>query len=331
MSVKDTVFKVLQNKKDSDGWVSGQELADACGVTRTSVWKAVKALQVQGAAIEAVTNKGYRLIQSNIYNADSIRALLDDSSIRVDFFDVLDSTNTEAKRRLVSSSAKELHRSVIVASQQTEGRGRLGRRFFSPVNTGIYLSILYAPGIIAAPGMFTANAAVGVARAIKKVYGVESGIKWVNDIFINGKKVCGILTEGVTDFESGMIEAAIIGIGVNIVNNALLPQEVAGGVYAEGAVEETKRSELAAEIVNETLKILDGGEEAVKESMKEYKDRSILIGREIEVSPVIGQTEKNFICTPVDITEDAKLVVQLKDGSKKTLDCGEVSINSSKI
>lgn len=331
MSVKDTVFSVLKDTSNDGGWVSGQELADACGVTRTSVWKAVKSLQACGAEIEAVTNKGYRLLRTNIFNAESIRSFLADKLVQVDFFDKIDSTNTEGKRRIVSGDAKKLHRSVIVAAEQTEGRGRLGRKFYSPVNTGIYLSILYSPGKISSPGLFTANAAVGVSRAIKKVYGVECGIKWVNDIFIGGKKICGILTEGVTDFESGMIEAAVIGIGVNIMNNALLPQDVAGGVYSECSGVDTKRSELAAEIVNETLLILDGGESAVNESMKEYKARSILIGREIEVTPVIGQDEGKYFCTPVDITEDAKLVVRLSDGSEKMLDCGEVSINSSKV
>lgn len=331
MSVKDTVFSVLQNTSNEGGWVSGQELADTCGVTRTSVWKAVKSLQACGAEIEAVTNKGYRLLRTNIFNVESIHVFLADKSVHVDFFDKIDSTNTEGKRQLVAGDAKKLHRSVIVAAEQTEGRGRLGRKFYSPVNTGIYLSILYSPEKISSPGLFTANAAVGVSRAIKEVYGVECGIKWVNDIFIGGKKVCGILTEGVTDFESGMIEAVIIGIGVNITNNALLPQKVAGGVYGECTGVDTKRSELVAEIVNETLGILDGGEIAVKESMKEYKARSILIGREIEVTPVIGQDEGKYLCTPIDITDDAKLVVRLSDGSEKMLDCGEVSINSSKV
>ena len=150
------------------------------------------------------------------------------------------------------------------------------------------------------------------------------------DIYIDGKKVCGILTEGVCNFETGLIESAIIGIGINIANNSELPQDVAGGVIS-GDENNTKRSELAAGVISELLSILDGGEESIKKSMEEYKSRSFLIGQEINVSPVIGQTENDYICKVLDITEEAKLVVELEDGSKKTLDCGEVSIHSKKM
>lgn len=329
MAVKDTVLAVLKNVDSEDGFISGQELAEKCGVTRTSVWKAVEALRKQGAAIEAVTNRGYRLTESDIFDAETILSFVEDPSVKVKFFDVIDSTNTQAKRELAEEVAGKLHKTVYVAAHQTAGRGRLGRPFYSPDSSGIYLSIVYSKDNITQPALFTANAAVAVSRAIQKVYGVDAKIKWVNDVYVNGAKVCGILTEGIANFETGLIESAIIGIGVNIQMNENLPEElknVAGSVISEG--QSNKRAEMTAQIINEMLAILDGGEQTEKASMQEYKARSNLIGKEIEFSPVINQTEKNYKCVVQDITEDAKLVVKMPDGEVRILESGEISIRS---
>lgn len=329
MAVKDSVFSVLQNTKTEDGFVSGQELAEKCGVTRTSVWKAINALRKQGAQIEAITNRGYRLVSNDVYNAEQIMAHILDKSVKVKFFEEIDSTNTQAKRDLAEKSGKLLHKTVYVAARQTSGRGRLGRPFYSPEETGIYLSIVYSNGNIEKPALFTASAGVAVVRALKKIYDVDAKIKWVNDIFVGGKKVCGILTEGNANFETGMIDAAVVGIGINISTNKNQPEElknIAGSVISSS--KNRKQAELCAEVVNEFLAILDGGEKEIKKAMQEYKSRSFLIGKEIEISPVINCEEKNFMCTVQDVTEDAKLVVKLKNGEIKALDSGEVSIHS---
>lgn len=331
MAVKDLVFQILTSTQNQDGFVSGEELANRCGVTRASIWKAVESLRRKGVKIEAVTNNGYRLIEDNSFDSQSISPLLADKSVNVIFFETIDSTNIEAKRLLAEKEAKELHKTVIVAAEQTAGRGRLGRKFVSPQKSGIYLSLIYSNRRVTNPAMYTASAAVGVCRALNKVFGIESKIKWVNDIFVQNKKVSGILTEGVTDFETGMIEAAVIGIGINIVNNPLLPQEVAGGLFSQENDSCKKRSLLAAAVINETFAILDGDEEVLKESMREYKERSLLIGKSVEVTPVIGQMKNNYICTVKDITPDAGLLVMLEDGSEKILQSGEVSIHSEKI
>lgn len=329
MTVKDTVLSVLKNVQTDEGFISGQELAEKCGVTRTSVWKAVEALRLQGADIEAVTNRGYRLRESNIFDEKSISAFVNDKTVSIKFFDVIDSTNTQAKRDLNEFSGKELHKRVYVASKQTAGRGRLGRAFFSPENSGVYLSIIYSKNAITKPALFTASAAVAVCRAIQKIFAVDSKIKWVNDVYVDGAKVCGILTEGVANFETGLIESAVIGIGINIQKNKDLPSElenVAGSIIS--SEESCKRAEFTAQVINEMLLILDGGQEKIQEAMKEYKERSILIGRQIEFSPVIDQVEKNYSCLVQDITEDAKLVVKMPDGEIRNLESGEISIHS---
>lgn len=329
MTVKDSVFLVLQNTKTEDGFVSGQELAEKCGVTRTSVWKAINALRKQGAQIEATTNRGYRLVSNDVYNAEQILAHISDKSVKIKFFEEIDSTNTQAKRDLAEKNGKSLHKTVYVAAKQTSGRGRLGRPFYSPEETGIYLSIVYSNGNIEKPALVTASAGVAVARALKKIYDADAKIKWVNDVFVGGKKVCGILTEGSANFETGLIEAAVVGIGINISTNKNQPDElknIAGSVISSS--KNRKQAELCAEVVNEFLSILDGGEKEIKKAMQEYKSRSFLIGKEIEISPVINREEKNFKCTVQDITDDAKLVVKLENGEIKALDSGEVSIHS---
>ena len=137
------------------------------------------------------------------------------------------------------------------------------------------------------------------------------------------------LATAVANFETGMIEAAVVGIGINITTNKNQPEElkdIAGGVIS--CSKNRRQAELCAEVINEFLSILDGGKEEIKKSMQEYKSRSFLIGKEIEISPVINTEDKNFKCVVQDVTEDAKLVVKLKNGEIKILDSGEVSIHS---
>ena len=140
MSVKEKIYSELEKASD---FISGQDLADACGVTRASVWKAIKSLQEEGANIEAVTNKGYKLITDNIFNQASIEKYLSTNS-KIIFYETIDSTNTQAKRLLTETSAALLNKTVLIAAEQTAGRGRLGRSFYSPKQTGIYFSIIYS-------------------------------------------------------------------------------------------------------------------------------------------------------------------------------------------
>lgn len=329
MSVKETILSVLQSVDSNDGFISGQELAEKCGVTRTSVWKAIEALRRQGANIEAVTNRGYRVTSFNVFDRDSIFAGIKDKTVDVKFFEEIDSTNTQAKKDLAERKGSELHKTVYVAASQTAGRGRLGRVFYSPSASGIYLSVVYSKEGITKPSLFTANAAVAVARAIKKVFDIDAKIKWVNDVYVGGRKVCGILTEGIANFETGTIESVVIGIGVNIYTNEEQPEslkDIAGSLVSSS--EDSKRAELCAEIINEIFAILEGDEEILAKSMEEYRNRSNLIGREIEFSPVINSSETNYFCTVQDITLDGKLVVKLQNGETKELESGEISIHS---
>ncbi len=332
MNVKESVLEELLEAKKNDEYVSGEKLASLCNVSRAAVWKAVNSLKADGEKIEAINNRGYKLLESNYFCQESIEECLKkidaDSKIKIRFYKTIDSTNTEAKRLLLKQSAEHLNKTVCIAVEQTAGRGRLGRKFYSPGKTGIYFSIIYAPQKNLESSKITALSAVGICRAIKNVYGIESKIKWVNDIYIEEKKVCGILTEGTANLETGLIDAAVIGIGINIGENDEIPEEVkkiAGAITHN--TNDYKRSELAANAISEVIKIIEGTESEKNEAMQEYKKRSNLTGKKITVTPIINLNEGKYTCTVKGISDDAKLIVELEDGSEKELDSGEVSLH----
>jgi BirA family transcriptional regulator, biotin operon repressor / biotin---[acetyl-CoA-carboxylase] ligase len=333
VKTKDAVFRVLAEPCTDDGFVSGEELAAWCGISRQAVWKAVNALRAQGALIEAVTNKGYRLAGTgSMLSAASVMALIPpEFNVHVKVFETIDSTNTEAKRLCSEESdVRKLNGTVIIAEQQTAGRGRLGRQFFSPHDSGLYLSIIYAPDEgITTPAVLTASAATGVCRALKTVYDVDANIKWVNDVFLRGKKICGILAEGVTDFETGHIDSAIVGIGINILPGNF-PQELAntaGSVLMDKDAD-TDRCALAANVVSSVLGIYRSGTDGIAQAMREYRERSFLTGKTITVSPVINQRCKDYTAVVQGVTDEAKLIVKTQDGQLRTLESGEVTLHS---
>ena len=354
MSTKSTILQILSSSKGGAA-VSGEELAQQCGVSRAAVWKAVNALREEGFEITGTTNGGYVLDSSDVLTTEAVSTAFNASfphfaGAKIECFKEIDSTLSQAKRWLsecgtlrnadgeLTPAGKTYSNAVIVAEKQTAGRGRSGRTFVSPAKTGIYLTVIYAPkGGITDPAKITAFSAVAVCRAIKKLYGIQPSIKWINDIFYNGKKICGILTEGTTNFETGIIEAAVIGIGVNIEENAEAfggeLSKVAGGLFAReegtGTPNSTNlsvtRAQLAAQIAGETLQVLSEPAETV---IQEYKALSFIIGREVEVHTLIDSTQGIYKATAVDIDQNAALVVQLPDGTKKTLISGEVSLKS---
>ncbi|MBR1912336.1 MAG: biotin--[Treponema sp.] len=339
MKVKDIVLQVLQqalhDERHVDGYVSGEELAELCHVSRVSVWKAVKALRAKGFAIDAVTNKGYKFMHSDICTKDSILSFMPEChDVSIRFYDSIDSTNTEAKRLLLQEDKNVLHKTVLVALQQSAGKGRFGRHFYSPAVTGIYFSIIYIPRHYMHPGFVTAAAAVGLCRSIYSVYGVHCGIKWTNDIIHKGKKVAGILTEGIASFETGSIDSIIIGCGINIIPNSSLPidlKDSVGCICLKNA--DAKRSMLCASAIQEIYAILDGDDEYKKEAMKEYKSRSVLIGKQITVYPLPGGTEKccegtrAYTCRVLDVLDNGVLSVQNENGDVIQLQSGEVSLH----
>lgn len=324
MTVKQSVLRALGEARGAS--VSGEVLAQSLGVSRAAVWKAIKSLQGEGYRISAGTNRGYRLEEyPDLLTAEGISAMLPLELAQLDLrvFDEIDSTNLEAKRLAMTG----LSRCAVIADRQTAGRGRLGRSFYSPPGCGIYTSLLLRPrpDQLADVTLLTTAAGVAVCRALQKAAGVQAEIKWVNDLYLNGKKICGILTEGVTDFESGMIESIVIGYGVNFRDDAHLPEElrpIVGSVF--GAEPPTiTRSALAAAMLAELLPLAE--DLSSRSFLPEYRRRSMLLGREIVFSRAGGR----FAAVAEGIDDNGGLVVRLPDGSRETLRSGEVSVRTA--
>jgi len=346
MTTKEKVLEILTQNAENP--VSGEKLAETCGISRAAIWKAVKSLREQGCNIEGTTNGGYVLHgTADILTTDTVTQELKAnypnlSSSHIETFSVIDSTNTYAKRLLaecgnlrqpdgqLTEAGQKYHKSIYIAECQTAGRGRLGRTFYSPEKTGIYLTVIYAPlGGITQPALLTAFSAVAACRVLSRLYKIEPKIKWINDIYTNGKKISGILTEGSTNFETGQIESAVIGIGINIANNPdIFPPEVAAvaGSITGNDKEQSQitRSQLSAQVAGEILTILE--EEPVK-VMQEYKNLSFMIGQTVEVHPVIGDDMSVYSAKVIDIDNNAGLVVETADGTVKSLNSGEVSLH----
>lgn len=323
MGTKELVLRMLECQRDRH--VSGAWLAEELGVTRNAVWKAVEALRAEGYVVEAATNRGYRLAQENdLLSPASIERFLPDGHP----FDItvrksVDSTNAEARRRALEGAPEGV---VVVAEEQTAGRGRLGKTFYSPAGAGVYLSVVLRPRLQADAAQYlTCAAAVACAQAIEAVTGEEALIKWVNDIFCRGRKVAGILTEGVVDMESGRFEHAVLGIGVNVKPPTDgFPHDiadVAGAVLGDhtGAI----RCELAAAILARFWDVYRRMEDPAL--YDEYRRRCFLLGQPL----VVRQGASRVRARAVDLTPDFKLVIELPDKSRRELPYGEVTIGST--
>ena len=194
-------------------YISGQQLAEALGVSRAAVHKAAQALSAQGYALDSAPRRGYRLAGGDPFCAEAVGPY----PAPIHIYDTLQSSNLTAKQLALGGAP---HGTLVLTAHQQAGRGRLGRRFESPAGKGVYLSLILRPALSAADAQSaTISAAVAVARAVKALCGLELGIKWVNDLYYQGRKVCGILTEAGTDMESGQLEWLVVGIGLNLITS----------------------------------------------------------------------------------------------------------------
>lgn len=325
MELKYQVLKILEENRGRS--LSGSSIAKQLFVTRSSVWKAMKALQNDGYNISAVTNKGYCLLPDNdIVSAESITPYLrgDAAKFILDVRQSVTSTNTIAKE-LASQGAKE--GTVILAKEQTAGKGRMGRVFHSPNSTGIYFSIILRPQLSLENSLLiTTCAAVAVAQAIETVAQVKAEIKWVNDIFVNGKKAVGILTEASLNCENGGLEYAVCGIGINV-DTKIFPGEVAniaGSIFDEKPANLPVTSMLVAETLNEFSQCMTSLTE--KKYLEEYRKRSFLIGQDI----LVIKGSESIRAKALAIDDKARLVVEYEDKHTEPLSSGEVSVRPSK-
>lgn len=318
MSTRDKVLDIL---KRAEAAISGESIAEQIGISRNAVWKVIEQLRSDGYEIDAVTNRGYCLKASpDLLSREEIQRWRTADALggTLEIHENIDSTNTRAKK-LAAEGAP--HGYLVLADSQSGGRGRFGRNFFSPEHSGIYMSLILRPEMPAERAvMITSMAAVAVARAIERVAPLDVKIKWVNDLYINDRKTCGILSEASINFESGQLEYAVLGIGVNV-KKIDFPEELQDiatsiGNEWEGFV---SRNRLIAEICNE-LEMLYGQLETA-EFMAENRSRSNVIGREV----LVLRGSERFKALALDIDEQGCLVIQTETGVQH-VGSGEISL-----
>ena len=321
-----TKDQILECLRKTEGFVSGQQISDQLDLSRAAVWKAVQSLREDGYEIDSVTNRGYRLhaATARLQEREILRALGEHPWAKtVTVLSSVDSTNTLAKK-LAAEGAP--HGTVIMADQQTGGRGRQGRSFLSLPSVGVYLSVLLRPKTTPEGLMhLTAMTAVAACNAVEQVAGIRPGIKWTNDLVIGRKKTAGILTELSLEAESGTVDYAIIGIGVNCNHTEedfppdLRP--IATSIRQETG-KPVNRNLLAASLIRELARAEREMFSKKSAWMKAYAAGCITIGQDVKI--LRGGTVRFAHADGVD--EDAALLVTYDDGTKAAVSSGEVSV-----
>lgn len=326
MYVRQKVLEFLENNRGK--YISGEEIAKELDISRNSIWKTIKNLKEEGYEITAITNKGYCLAENNeIISPESIEKYLDDKTrnFKIEIIKETTSTNKVLKEKAI---AGEKDGYVVIANKQTGGYGRYGRAFFSPDMTGIYMSILLRPQIKARDALLiTTAAAVATASALHDICDGKFDIKWVNDIYKDGKKVCGILTEAATDIESGRLQYAILGIGINLV----FPKEgfpsdiedIATAVYDKETQISDKKSMLIAQILKNFYRYYENLEN--REFLDEYRKRCFFINKKLKIT----RNGEEETVTAIGIDNDFRLIIRNKDNTISELSSGEIQIVKS--
>ena len=309
---KEDVLALLEK---SDAPVSGEQMCRALGMTRAGVWKAIEALRADGFDIEAAPRRGYRLCAKPLQK-QALERLLDGRfpADRLIVLPEVDSTNTYLKQ-LASNGAPD--ETAVLSIRQTAGRGRRGRSFLSEPG-GLYLSYLIRPHESAQELLhLTALAGLCVCNAVRQVTGMQPSIKWPNDPVLNGKKLCGILTELSVSLETQEPEYVVIGIGINVHEQTFSPDAAQVAGYLDAWTDRpVSRGELAKALLEELdgLETLDG--------LREYRAACLTLGRTVRLLRPDGTQQAEAL----DIDRDYGLIVRYGDGREETVRSGEVSV-----
>lgn len=316
--------EILRLLRSADGYISGQELCNRFGVSRTAVWKAINQLKEAGYEIEAQQNKGYRLMAApDLMTEAEIKSLLHTDWVakEVLYFDTIDSTNTKAQELAEKGYPSG---TLVVADKQESGKGRRGRSWVSPSGTGIFMTLMIKPDINPNnASMLTLVAALAVAKAITSVTGEKAMIKWPNDIVVNGKKVCGILTEMNAQFD--YINHIVVGIGINV-HNESFPEEIsqmASSLMIEAGGKRFHRAQIIAETMSYFEQYYDTflKTQDLSALVREYD--KLLVNRNKSVR--VLDPKEPFDGKAMGITPKGELIVDTWE-SRKLVSSGEVSV-----
>lgn len=315
--------KILEFLKETNNYVSGEDISKKLNVSRTAIWKNMKKLKELGYNIESSSKKGYRLVECpNILTEGEIKPLLTTSCIgnKIIYYDEIDSTNNEITKLAKKGEAEGL---VVIADLQTKGKGRLQREWVCTKGESVYMSILIRPNIppYMAPGI-TQVVALSVTEGLNKSTGLDFTIKWPNDIILSGKKVCGILAE--MDGEIDSLNYIVVGIGINT-NQEFMPKDIetkATSLRIE-TKKELERKVIIANVLNEFEKNYEAfKKEGISPFIERLKNSSALIGKEV----VISNPFKTFNGKVVDIDNEGYLVVEDENKQLQSIVGGDISI-----
>lgn len=314
------IIEMLSNSGEE--FISGESISKELGISRAAVWKHINYLKENGYEIEAINKKGYRIVDvnSDVIIPEQITVNLDTKFVgqNIRYFHELDSTNNYAKEKF-----EELEDgSLVISESQTDGKGRLGKNWQSNPGEGIWMSTVLKPDIPVYKAPFlTLVAGAAILNAFRNL-GVDAKIKWPNDIVLNGKKICGILTEMVAEVEK--VGCVVIGMGINV-NTMLFPGELsekATSLKKEGF--EVKKSDIIREIMHEFEKLyipyIEYGSR--DEIIGVCRKHSVLIGKDVYV--IKKEHREKVYC--MDISDDGNLIVKHVDGEIEEIISGEVSV-----
>lgn len=314
--------------REAEDYISGQELCDRFQVSRTAVWKVINQLKEEGYVIEARKNRGYRLLESpdtmEAYELES-RMTTQWAGRQVSFKKETDSTNLDCKQ-LAGQGAP--HGTLAVAEMQACGRGRRGRSWQSPTGESIYMSLLCRPDFSPdKASMLTLVMGLSAAEAVERHTGLPAKIKWPNDIVVNGRKICGILTEMEMGLETKEIQYLVIGVGINV-NNSEFPEELkesATSLFLEsGGSEKILRAPLVQYVMEAFEKNYGLFLQTLDLSLLEERYNAYLVNRDKEVKVLDPKGEYTGIARKID--EAGDLLVEIPDGTVKKVYSGEVSV-----
>lgn len=324
MNTKSRVLTLLM--KQAPHFISGENMAQQLNISRTAIWKTINKLKKEGYQIQSSKHKGYCYQHTDILSSEGIYLSLTSDTPIQKILVMENSESTMSDAKLATIQTKPSVPTLIVANNQQHSKGRFGRSFFAKKNAGIYMSLVLQPNqSLEEITQYTIITAVAVSRAIDYLIDTQTNIKWVNDIYLNDKKICGILSEAISNIETRQISTIIIGIGINFsIKNAEFPKELQKSATSlfSNIKPTITRNKLIGEIWNQFYKIIN--QLPNQHFLEEYKKKSFVLNKKITFS----QSGNNIEGIAKAINSRGELIVQLNNGESITLSSGEISLST---
>ena len=330
MTTKEAVLLYLQEHAGEP--ISGEKMALALNKSRTSIWKAIQSLKKEGYAIDSSTNKGYTLSENNdVLSEQEINQKLTQQHHPIDWvIQTMESTTSTNDLAKLYANQNSTTPAIFISEEQTAGRGRLGRKFVSPAKTGLYISLCLFPTIALEDlSLITCATAVACVETLEELTGKSLNIKWVNDLFYQDKKVGGILTEVISDFESQQVQSLIVGMGINLIDSPQsFPEElhsIVGSIFSSKKEYDNSsfnRNHFIAQFLEKWTFYYQNLSK--RNFIESYKEHSNVISKFVNVF----EGNQTYSAYAKDIDENGHLIIEKEDNTLHSLSYGEVSIRT---